>query len=126
MPSPLSETIPAPVASSRLETPRRILTYCFVAVGLWYLGWRLGTFNPHARIFSMLIYAAELFGFITALLHIFMCWRLSERRAPPPRIGIRVDVFIPTYGEAVGLVRKTLLAAIAMDYPHETWLLDDG
>jgi hypothetical protein len=23
-------------------------------------------------------------------------------------------------------VRKTLLAARAMDYPHKTWLLDDG
>ena len=67
-----------------------------------------------------------MFGFGTALLHIFMCWRLTERRAPPPRLGISVDVFIPTYNESVELVRKTLLAARAMDYPHKTWLLDDG
>src|SRR5229473_3371025 len=127
MRSRISEMIPAPVvASSRLETPRRILTYCFVAVGLWYLGWRLKTFNPHAPIFSMLIYGAELFGFITALMHVFMCWRLSERRAPPPRPGISVDVYIPTYSEPIDLVRKTALAAMAMDYPHRTWILDDG
>src|SRR5579864_8019471 len=112
--------------SIRLEAPRCVLVYCFVGVGLWYLSWRLGTFNPHAPFFSGLIYAAEVFGFVTALMHIFMCWRLSERRAPPPRPGIRVDVFVPTYGESVELVRKTLLAAMAMDYPHTTWLLDDG
>ena len=61
-----------------------------------------------------------------ALLHIFMCWRLTVRQAPPPRPGMTVDVFVPTYNESVDLVRKTLLAARAMDYPHETWLLDDG
>jgi cellulose synthase (UDP-forming) len=112
--------------SIRLEAPRRVLVYCFVGVGLWYLGWRLGTFNPRAPFFSGLIYVAELFGFVTALLHIFMCWRLSQRRAPPPRPDIGVDVFIPTYSESVELVRKTLLAAMAMDYPHCTWLLDDS
>jgi len=123
----ISPTIPTPaVVSSKLEAPRRILTYCFVAVGLWYLGWRLGTFNQHAPIFSVLIYGAELFGFVTALAHIFMCWRLSERHAPPPRPGISVDVYIPTYSEPIDLVRKTVLAAMAMDYPHRTWILDDG
>lgn len=127
MPSLISPTLPTPaVVSSKLEAPRRILTYCFVAVGLWYLGWRLGTFNPHAPIFSVLIYGAELFGFVTALAHIFMCWRLSERHAPPPRPGISVDVYIPTYSEPIDLVRKTVLAAMAMDYPHRTWILDDG
>jgi cellulose synthase (UDP-forming) len=127
VPSLISPTIPTPaVVSSKLEAPRRILTYCFVAVGLWYLGWRLGTFNPHAPIFSVLIYGAELFGFVTALAHIFMCWRLSERHAPPPRPGISVDVYIPTYSEPVDLVRKTVLSAMAMDYPHRTWILDDG
>lgn len=127
MPSLISPTIPTPaVVSSKLEAPRRILTYCFVAVGLWYLGWRLGTFNPHAPIFSVLIYGAELFGFVTALAHIFMCWRLSERHAPPPRQGLSVDVYIPTYSEPIDLVRKTVMAAMAMDYPHRTWILDDG
>jgi len=109
-----------------LEAPRRVLVYGFVGVGVWYLTWRLSTFNPQAPFFSALIYAAEVFGFGTALLHTFMCWRLSERRAPTPRTGIFVDVFIPTYSESVELVRKTLLAAMAMDYPHTTWLLDDG
>lgn len=28
--------------------------------------------------------------------------------------------------EPIDIVRKTLLAAKHMDYPHATWLLDDG
>jgi len=42
-------------------------------------------------------------------MHVFMCWRLSERRAPPARPGISVDVYIPTYSEPIDLVRKTAL-----------------
>src|SRR5512139_780494 len=109
-----------------LERPRQLLVLAFVVASVWYLTWRLGTFNPDARFFSWLIYGAELFGFTTAMLHIFMCWRLTERHAPMPRVVRSVDVFVPTYNESVDLVRKTLTAAIAMDGPHTTWLLDDG
>lgn len=114
------------VRSTRLEAPRRLLVYAFLATSLWYLTWRVGTFNPDRPIFSGIVYVAEVFGFLTASLHIFMCWRLTERRAPPAKPGITVDVFVPTYNESVALVRKTLLAAQAMHHPHETWLLDDG
>ncbi|MBU4499507.1 MAG: glycosyltransferase, partial [Gammaproteobacteria bacterium] len=76
--------------------------------------------------FSGLLYSAELFGFMTACLNVFMTWRLSVRVAPLPAAGLKVDVFIPTYNEDVDLVRRTAMAAQAMDYPHETWILDDG
>ncbi len=109
-----------------LEIPRRILVGAFIMVSVWYLIWRLGTFNPEAAVFSWVVYGAEVFGFCTALLHIFMCWRLTDRTAPQAPSGLSVDVFVPTYNESVELVRKTLLAARAMDYPHKTWLLDDG
>lgn len=109
-----------------LEWPRRLLVVAFVVASLWYLSWRLGTINPAAPAFSWLIYGAEVFGFATALLHVFMCWRLTVRRAPPARLDVTVDVFVPTYNESVDLVRKTLLAARGMDHPHRTWLLDDG
>src|SRR4030095_1230060 len=109
-----------------LEWPRQLLVAQFLVFGFWYLGWRATTLNAEAPGFSALIYGAEIFGFACALLHIFMCGGLPGRGAPPPRPGMTVDVFVPTYNESVDLVRKTLLAARAMDYPHETWLLDDG
>lgn len=98
----------------------------FIAVGCWYLYWRLGTFNDTYPIFSRVLYGAEVFGFVTALLNIFMTWRLADRQAPQPADGLRVDVFIPTYNEDVEMVRRAALAARAMEYPHQTWILDDG
>lgn len=38
-----------------------------------------------------------------------------------------VDVFIPTYNEPMFVLRRTIVGAQAMRYPHKTvWLLDDG
>src|SRR5439155_608551 len=40
--------------------------------------------------------------------------------------GATVDVFITCYNEPVELVRETVHAALAIAYPHRTWVLDDG
>ena len=109
-----------------LSLPRRIVAWAFMICALWYLSWRATTLNPEAYIFSWVLYGAELFGFVTAILHLFMCWRLTNRNSPPVPPGMSVDVFIPTISEPETIVRRTLLAARHMDYPHETWLLDDG
>jgi len=109
-----------------LEPPRQLVVGAFILLGLWYLGWRASTINPDAPVFSLAIYAAEIVSFTMALLHVFMCSRLTVREAPPPPPGLKVDIFVPTYNESVDLVRKTLLAAVEVDYPHQTWLLDDG
>lgn len=39
---------------------------------------------------------------------------------------VTVDVFITTYGEDLGTIRRTVTAALAMHGHHETWVLDDG
>ncbi|CAN5254358.1 hypothetical protein BH11ACT2_BH11ACT2_13650 [soil metagenome] len=39
---------------------------------------------------------------------------------------ISVDVFITVYGEAVDVIERTLVAALAMRGRHITWVLDDG
>lgn len=113
-------------AYESLRPAQQVLVLVFFAVALWYLSWRAGTLNPDALAFSWLIYGAELFGFGTVLLHTFMTWRLRVRQSPEAPEGLQVAVFIPTYNEAEDLVRNTLIAALHMDYPHETWLLDDG
>ena len=109
-----------------LGPARSLLVLAYLAVAMWYLAWRPTTFNPQAPVFSWIVYAAELFGFVVALMHIFMVWRLSVRTSPPAPVGVTVDVFIPSYNEPVDMLRRTLLAAQRMDYPHQTWLLDDG
>jgi len=119
-------SMPSTPRFETLELPRRVLVGAFVVLAVWYLSWRLGTFNPEAPVLSRLIYGAEVFGFVSALLHIFMCWRLGVRESRPPSVVRTVDVFVPTYNESTALVRKTLLAALAMEQPHTVWLLDDG
>ncbi|OGT97365.1 MAG: hypothetical protein A2X80_13770 [Geobacteraceae bacterium GWB2_52_12] len=109
-----------------LEPVRKAVVLSFLGVALWYMTWRIGTFNREALIFSWVLYGAELYGLFTTLMHFFITWRLTIRIPPPPQQGLCVDVFIPTINESLSLVRKSLLAARNMDYPHVTWLLDDG
>jgi len=116
----------APMQTEGLSIAQQALALLFVAVGIWYLAWRPDSFNPEAPIFSRVIYGAEIFGFACALLYLMMCWRLTRRTPLPVPAGLKVAVFVPTINEPVDMVRRTLLAAVRMNYAHETWLLDDG
>lgn len=104
----------------------RLIVFAYLIVACVYLGWRTTTFNPAAPVFSGLLYGAELFGFATTLLHLFMTWRLTARLPVPAPADLSVDVLIPTYDESVDIVRRTLLAARNLQYPCTIWLLDDG
>jgi cellulose synthase (UDP-forming) len=97
-------------------------------VGLAYLGWRLAfTLNPEAMTFSILLWVAEAWTLVTALMLFVVAWEPFHREPPPPPPpGRSVDVFVPTLNEPVWIVRRTLIGAIAIDYPHKTWLLDDA
>ena len=105
---------------------RALVVLLFLAYAPYYLIWRLGTFNPDAPVFSWLIWGAEVFGYVTAVLHVFMVSHLTSPDSEPAPGGYSVDVFIPTYNESAKLLRHTMLAAMRMDCPHRTWLLDDG
>ncbi len=95
-------------------------------VTTYYLVWRLGTFNSDAPVFSIVLYSAEVYGFITALMFYFTVWTPKQRQSLPPSPGLSVDVFIPTLNEDPALLRKTVLGCLKMNYPHKTYLLDDG
>ncbi|MET4638857.1 cellulose synthase catalytic subunit [Mycetocola sp. 2940] len=41
-------------------------------------------------------------------------------------VPVSVDVFITTYGEDLGTIRRTVAAALTMTGSHLTWVLDDG
>ena len=58
-----------------------------------------------------------------------VCRRMDPHREPPrPAAGLRV-AFITTFvpaSESLDMLRRTLRAMLAADYPHDTWLLDEG
>lgn len=115
-----------PSRYAALTVPQKLLVVAFLAVGVWYLAWRPTAFNDAAPLFSGLVYAAEVFGFVCALLYLTMCWRLRQRTPRPPLEDATVAVFVPTINESVDIVRRTVMAAQRMPEATEVWLLDDG
>jgi cellulose synthase (UDP-forming) len=85
-------------------------------------------------VFSLLLYGAELYALGTLFLSYFQTLRLRDRQPVslqtfPLDQWPTVDIYIPTYDEDVAIVRKTVLAAVATDYPakkKQVYVLDDG
>jgi cellulose synthase (UDP-forming) len=106
----------------------RILVVLVLSLGVNYLAWRwLESVNWSAWPIAIPLILAETYSFLDACLFGLTMWRLRERpAAPPPAEGATVDIFITTYNEPVEMVMATALAAQAIRWPHETWILDDG
>lgn len=100
------------------------------SVYLFYLVWRathnINMANAWVACWALAFYVAEAHGFFGMLFHYFQVWSPTERVPPPAPPGLKVDVFILTYNEDPELLRKTILGAINMRYPHRTFVLDDG
>jgi cellulose synthase (UDP-forming) len=62
-----------------------------------------------------------------------LAWLICSRvepyqEPPPPPRGLRV-AFITTFvpaSESLDMLRRTLASMVVADYPHDTWLLDEG
>ncbi len=74
----------------------------------------------------MAVYLAEVHGFLSLFFYFFQIWAPRRRRCPTPSGQFTVDVFITTYNEDEALLRQTARAALALRYPHRTYLCDDG
>jgi cellulose synthase (UDP-forming) len=85
-------------------------------------------------LFCVLLYGAELYAILTLILAYFQTLKIHNRRpidisTLPPQNWLTVDIYIPTYNEDVEIVRKTVLASLALDYPadkKQVYVLDDG
>lgn len=98
----------------------------YVVGTLIYLSWRVSILSPDSLLVSSAYYAAEWIGFVLGLTVIFSAWRYTHHepgQAPP---GLSVDVLIPTYKEPLHIIRRTVMAARDIRYPHQTWVLDDA
>jgi cellulose synthase (UDP-forming) len=105
---------------------RIVIGIVYICVALVYLSWRTTVFNSDAPIFSLIFYISEVIGVVLASCMIAIAWRYHYRQNVAAPSGLKVDVFIPTYNEDPVMLRRTVLAALHIRYPHETWLLDDG
>jgi len=102
-----------------------------------YLYWRLtetlSVDSPLDQFFGAGLVLAELYAFVVLVLgFIQTVWPLQRKPVlmPPDRSDWpSIDIFIPTYNEALAIVKPTIFAAQALDWPADKlriYVLDDG
>ena len=102
-----------------------------------YMYWRLTetTYweHPLDAAWGLLLVSAEVYSTIVLMLGYFQtAWPLKRKPMPLPASRDQwptVDVFIPTYNEPLSVVKPTIYAALALDYPADKiaiHVLDDG
>lgn len=120
-----------------IETVRVLFLVIAAFLSVDYFYWRtfttLGFNDPLSFTAAILLYLAEVYGFIVYILSIFVNIDPKERQPVPlpedESLLPTVDVMIPTYDEDPELLEVTLLSALQMDYPSNkftVYLLDDG
>lgn len=104
---------------------------------LRYLYWRLtstlGFETPLEMVLGYGLVAAELYALAVLVFgYLQTIWPLRRTPVPlpaDPAAWPTVDVFIPTYNEALSIVKLSILAAQAIDWPRDklrVHVLDDG
>lgn len=111
-----------------------LLTTCFFTIV--YLWWRLFYTRPIDGVFSIIIFilffSSELYDFISKAVFNFMFW--EEHKVQ--HVSVKeldklpyVDVFIVTYNEGIGILKKTVAGCLNLEYPKEllrVYVCDDG
>ncbi|RIQ17329.1 cellulose synthase catalytic subunit (UDP-forming) [Bordetella avium] len=104
---------------------------------LRYMYWRitstLGFETWTDAFFGYGLLLAEIYALVMMLLSYFQtAWPLRRKPLPLPAdtsLWPSVDVYVPTYNEPLDVVRQTVLAAQALDWPADrlnVYVLDDG
>ena len=110
----------------RRKVWRRCIAALYVVSFAVYLSWRFTIIAPDSLFLSVTFYVAEWLGFILGLIGIITTWDYNHREPLPCPPGLSVDVFVTTFKEPLHIIRRTVMAAKALEYPHKTWVLDDG
>lgn len=111
----------------RRRRARSVAFAVFVTATVGYLGWRACcTLNPAAPVYTWAFLALETYAAACAVTFYAITLNRGERTPPPARAGRTVDVLICTYNEPVALLRQTIRRALAVRYPHRTFICDDG
>ncbi|XFA73474.1 glycosyltransferase [Thermosynechococcaceae cyanobacterium Okahandja] len=130
----LKELCPKPTFWSRL-----IVSVGIALLGIRYELWRFfGSLNlddPLNGTISVALFLAELLTVINTVAFFFHCIFSIDRTPEADRLSQAViqgeylpwvDVILPTYNEGVDILRRSVIACQAMDYPHKRiYLLDD-
>lgn len=114
-----------------------LLIFTFFSVYIIYLFWRAAytipfNFGWFPASFGILLYIAELVGFIESAIFYITLWDTKTPSTPDveDKDYPDVDVLIATYNEPTELLYKTLIGCRNMDYPNKErvhiYICDDG
>ncbi|MEB0111057.1 UDP-forming cellulose synthase catalytic subunit [Variovorax sp. RTB1] len=114
-----------------------VLIFLSVVASSRYMYWRVTETMTMDSALQVVLGAgllmAEVYAFIVLLLgYVQTAWPLGRKPVPmpaDPAVWPTIDVFIPTYNEPLSVVRPTVLAAQAIDWPRDKiniFVLDDG
>lgn len=110
-----------------LSWPKKAVIYMSLIAWTAYLSWRVAyTINWANPIYSITFLACEFLGYISFIRFSMITMRMRKRTPAPIRTNPTVDVLIPTYNEDPDILVQTIYHCMQMDYPHETYVLDDG
>src|ERR1700709_2694743 len=117
---------------------RLLITLGVLAIGAFYGWWLQPSHAPHNfrgaahafdwAIFILLTLVPSHRIFMDAYTWVVVRRLRARRESPGPAPGSLV-AFITTFvpgAEGLDLLLRTLPAILAVDYPHDTWLLDEG
>jgi cellulose synthase (UDP-forming) len=92
-----------------------------VVVTFLYLPWLYASLNLDQPWLAWPFFAANLLTIFTALLAVFNAWRrtVPPRRPLAPGAEPQVGLIIPTCGEAVPMILRTVLSVIVQDWPDD-------
>ena len=93
-----------------------------------YIAWRLtSTLNLDVWWVTLPLIVAEGHNAVAFGMFTLALWDVDARPTlRPPRHNRSIAVLIPTYNEPASVLLPSIAAAVSIDPPHETWVLDDG
>lgn len=114
-------------------TGRKILLVICILLFARYMLWRgLYTLNLDSgwtMAVSLVLFLAEVYGFVQLLLFSYQAWSPTERRPEPIKTYPSVDIMVTVVDEPLYVLRRTLMGCRAQNYPSdrlEIYVLDDG
>jgi cellulose synthase (UDP-forming) len=105
----------------------RVVALVGLTWGALYLGWRVLDTGQNAQpVMFWVLWVAELFGLVMLASFTFLAWRIPVSRRQPIGWQPTADIFVCTYDEGLDVLGATLVGCDRVNYPHTTWVLDDG
>ncbi len=109
----------------------RTVGLVLLGVILWNLTWVIDVFNPNAPVLSTLFIVGFSMTCLSYVISVMTNWghKIPNLQQIPKGEEPEVAVLIPTYGEPVDMVIKTIKSIIDQDWPHDKLIIavgDDG